>query len=98
MTEQSDPSTTVGEFWAAFKTFLAVTPEGLTAARADQWPDLFTTRLGFEQWRERWLAYLLGLADGPTTAEEYARLRWRIFSGPGRKVDQFHSLPSGVVK
>lgn len=84
--------------WQTFRRFLLVTPPELIAARPEVWPDLFSTRLEFEVWREQWLAFLLGAAWGPTTPEQYDRLRHRLLSGRGRRVDKFHSRPSAVTQ
>jgi hypothetical protein len=76
-----------------FRAFLAETPEGLLHDRPHA-PDHFRNRLVFEAWRARWLPYLAGLAEGPTTAEEYAVLRPALY-GLRRpdidEIDRFHS-------
>jgi hypothetical protein len=72
--------------------FLRDTPAGLTAADPEYWPGMFTGRLAFEAWRERWLAYWVGLADGATDPQEYAALRARLYSHPRTtRVDRFHT-------
>lgn len=72
--------------------FRRETPRGLLEAAPETWPDLFASRLAFEAWRERWLAYWVGLADEPTDQEQYAALRWRLFTHPRtERVDRFHA-------
>ena len=75
-----------------FGMFLHETPAGLTAADPEHWPEMFTSRLAFEAWRERWLPYWAGLADGPTDRKQYAALRPRLYSHPRtERVDRFHA-------
>lgn len=74
------------------EAFYRETPAGLLDAPPETWPDLFWGRLAFEGWRQRWLPYLAGLADGPTDREQYAALRPRLFSMKRtRDVDRFHA-------
>lgn len=54
-----------------FATFLRETPRGVLND-FDEAPHYFDTGEDFNAWRMRWLPYLVGLADGPTTANEYA--------------------------
>jgi hypothetical protein len=76
----------------AFEAFLAENPATLTVAAPEYWSDLFVDQPASEAWRSRWLAFLLGFAPGPTSREEYAVLRPRMFSSPrARNVDHFHS-------
>lgn len=60
----------------AFAEFLRQTPEAAVRTalthRERVGPRCFPTRKEFETWRTRWLPYLVGLADGPCTPEEYA--------------------------
>lgn len=53
----------------AFEAFLRETPRDLAQEAPESWPDHFPSRLAFEAWRQRWLAYLVGLADGPIDRE-----------------------------
>jgi hypothetical protein len=64
-----------------FRDFLAETPQGLTKTPAAGWPVMFASRAAFQAWRTRWLPYLVGLSDGPTTSAEYAELRPRLLRG-----------------
>jgi hypothetical protein len=76
----------------AFAACLRETPAGLLDAPPETWPDLFPSRLAFEDWRRRWLPYWAGLADGPTDREQYATLRPKLFSMKRtRDVDRFHA-------
>lgn len=77
---------------STFELFLAETPAGLTAADPERWPDMFPGRLEFEAWRERWLAYWVGLVGEPTDREQYAQLRPQLWTNPRtERVDRFHS-------
>jgi hypothetical protein len=53
-----------------FRTFLTETPKGVTNdfGHARRY---FETPEAFNAWRQRWLPYLAGLTDGPTTPDEY---------------------------
>lgn len=60
-----------------YAQFLSETPEGVPQSfltSADAVLKAFPDRAAFEAWRTRWLPYLTGYADGPTTPEEYAAL------------------------
>ena len=82
-----------GDAMRTFALFLAETPSGMASAGGRGASthagivDLFPDRAAFEAWRSRWLGYALGLADGPTSAEEYAELlpRIRAERGPGER-------------
>lgn len=87
------PPITDAERLEIFQQFLRETPRGLLGDRANA-PDHFPSRPRFEAWRARWLPYLAGMAERPTSAEEYAALRWRLFSGDRPdidSIDRFHS-------
>lgn len=76
-----------------FQQYLRETPPGLAADRAHA-PDHFPNRLAFEAWRARWLPWLAGLAEGPTSPQEYAALRPRLFAlrrPDVDPIDRFHS-------
>ena len=74
------------------EAFYRETPASLLTAPPETWPDLFWGRLAFENWRRLWLAYWAGLADGPTSASEYAALRPRLWKLPQtERVDRFHA-------
>ena len=74
------------------EAFYRETPPRLLDAPPHTWPDLFWGRLAFEGWRQRWLAYWAGLADGPTDADEYAALRSALRAHQYTKdVDWFHA-------
>jgi hypothetical protein len=80
------------ELLATIRLFLHDTPPELLDADPATWQDLFPTRLAFEAWRQRWLAYCARMADGPTDPREYAALRPRLFSMPATdRVDRFHA-------
>lgn len=81
---------------AVFRLFLRETPPSLAGAAADSWPGLFEDRVAFEEWRARWLPYLAGISDGPSTRDRYESLRWRLRSGRMRDVDHFHTAPPRV--
>lgn len=67
-----------------FDLFLSETPSGMASAGGRGASThagivaLFPDRAAFEAWRARWLGYALGLADGPTSPEEYVELLPRI--------------------
>jgi hypothetical protein len=85
----SDPDREIADTFAAF---LRETPNSMLGAPPTTWPDWFSDRLAFEDWRQRWLPYLVGLADGPTDREQYAQLRPRLFSMRRTdRVDRFHA-------
>jgi hypothetical protein len=57
--------------------FLAETPNGVPMALRkgpEAVRECFPDTQAFEAWRTRWLAYMTGLADGPTDPDEYAEL------------------------
>lgn len=75
-----------------FGAFLRETPAGLTGAPPAEWADFFPGRVEFENWRARWLPYLLGMAPGQTDPQEYARLRPQMFAmRRARDVDMLHT-------
>jgi hypothetical protein len=82
-----------GERWETFLQFRRETPDGVLDDPRNA-PTYFWGRIGFELWRSRWLPYLAGLTDGPTTPREYAELRPKLY---GRRrpfvdmIDRFHS-------
>lgn len=80
---------------AVFRTFLRETPSGAVMLRdLAHASDYFPTRPEFERWRNRWLPYLVGLADGPCTPEQYAALRPRLYGQRRREtdeIDRFHA-------
>lgn len=87
------PEITDEQRLAIFQMFLRETPPGMVRDRLHA-PDHFANRLAFEAWRARWLPYLAGLADGPTSREQYAVLRPRLFAAHRPDVegiDRFHS-------
>lgn len=58
-----------------FAQFLAETPKGVPSALrkgVDAVLECFPDMEAFKAWRTRWLAYVAGLADGPTEPDEYA--------------------------
>lgn len=61
-----------------FAQFLVETPKtvkpNLHGQSARDVRECFDDADAFDAWRMRWLPYLAGLADGPTTPEEYAAL------------------------
>jgi hypothetical protein len=91
----ADPDINDRERMRIFRQFLRETPAGSVLLHdLAHAPDYFPSRPAFERWRARWLAYLVGLVDGPTTPAEYAALRPKLF---GRRrpvtdrIDRFHS-------
>lgn len=76
-----------------FRTFLTETPQGVTGdfghART-----YFPSPEAFDAWRKRWLPYLAGLADGPTTDDEYTthlpalRQWWEEWRGAKRSAEE----------
>lgn len=61
-----------------FAQFLAETPKevkpNLHGQGARDVRECFPDADSFDAWRMRWLPYMAGLADGPTTPEEFAEL------------------------
>jgi hypothetical protein len=60
----------------AFRTFLEETPAGVTKALRERDKAAllrcFADADAFVAWRERWLLFASGAAEGPTDATEYA--------------------------
>ena len=91
----ADPDIDDRERLRIFRRFLRETPAG-TALLHDlaHAPEYFSDRIAFERWRARWLPYLVGLADGPTSPAEYAALRPKLFGHRRPEtdaIDRFHS-------
>jgi hypothetical protein len=78
-----------------FRQFLRETPSECALLHdLAHAPEYFADRLRFEAWRNRWLAYLVGLADGPTSKAEYAALRPKLYGHRRPEtdvIDRFHS-------
>lgn len=85
---------------AIFRRFLAETPTGCALLHdLAHAPEYFENRLKFEAWRNRWLAYLAGLADGPTSRAEYDALRPTLYGHRRPEtdaIDRFHSVPPRI--
>lgn len=64
----------------AFRDFLSETPPNLTRLPGDEWPAQFADRETFEAWRVKWLPYVHGVAEGPSTAEEWPAYREQILA------------------
>lgn len=63
----------------AFREFLDDTPAGLTQARGEGWEAMFEGReMTYATWRMKWLPYMCGLAQGPSTPEEWPAYREQI--------------------
>ena len=82
---------TDAEILTALRQLLRETPPGLSDDLANA-PIYFPNRGAFERWRTRWLPMLTGRAWGPTSVQEYARLRPELgrarVTGP---LDMFHA-------
>lgn len=80
-----------------FRSFLTETPQGVTSdfGHARRY---FETPEAFNAWRMRWLPYLAGLTDGPTTPDEYTthlpRLRqwWEEWRGAKEAAERARRL------